>query len=165
MYGQAYIIKKSDRPQETEDYHLQQSSGQELSEDVQLQDSLDNHIPLSEDYDSPEEDSKNLDDETASAQNPDNVLDKAHCHEIQVESEELQKLEHTCRNLTVAADRLSPVSIYAVPQLERPPMNKFKRDLKLTVPQIVFRERPPRKPPDNYIKQDGKQVTKMEHWP
>ena len=141
-----------DRSKETEDYHPQQ-----LSEDDQLQDSLDNQIPYSEDFDSPDEDSKNLDDETAAVQNPDNVLDKSYCHEVQVKSEELQKLEH--RNCTVAAVRLSPVSIHAVkavPQLERPPINKFKRDLKPTVPQIVHRQRPPRKPPDNnHNKQDG----------
>ena len=102
-----------DRSKETEVYHPQQ-----LSEDDQLQDSLDNQIPYSEDFDSPDEDSKNLDDETAAVQNPD-VLDKSYCHEVQVKSEELQKLEH--RNCTVEAVRLSPVSIHAVkavPQLE-----------------------------------------------
>ena len=58
----------------------------------------------------------------------------------------------------MAAVRLSPVTTLvnnSKPPV-RPPINKFKRALKLTVPQIVFRERPPRKPPDNnHNKQDG----------
>ena len=47
----------------------------------------------------------------------------------------------------------------------RPFINKRKEEQPLTTPQIVFRERPPRKPPDNYIKQVGKQVTVTKHWP
>ena len=151
------------RSQETEDYHLQQSSEQELSEDVQLQDSLDNRTPYFEDFDSPDEDSKNLDNETSGAQNPDNVLSKAYCHECEIKSEE----EQNSSDCTVAAVRLSPVTTLVKDSKPpvRPSINKRKERQPLTTPHIVFRERPPRKPPDNYIKQDGKQVTKMEHWP
>ena len=86
------------------------------------------------------------------------------CRECEIKSEEEQKSS----DCTVAAVRLSPVTTLvkdSTPSV-RPSIHKRKEQQPLTTPQIVFRERPPRKPPDNnFIKQDGKQVTKMEHWP
>ena len=133
------------RSQETEDYHLQQSSEHELSEDVQLQDSLDNRIPYFEDFDSPDEDSKNLDSETTGVPNSVNVLSTDSCHRCHIKSEEAHKLEFT----GIWHSTVSTESVKAVLAEERPPSTKRNDEPKLSIQQIVHRQRPPRKPPDN----------------
>ena len=130
-----------DRPQETEDYHLQQSSGQEFSKDVQMQEFLDDRIPYSKDFD---ESHKNSEDETAGIPNSVIVLSTDSCHKCHIKSEEAHKLELTGINSTVSTESVKPV-----PEEERPPTTKRNEEQKQSIPQIVHRQRPPRKPPDN----------------
>ena len=109
------------------------------------------------------EDYTRLSDEENITQDCNNVFEMIDCRECEIKSEE----EQNSSDCTVAAVRLSPVTTLA--KDTQPPVrasiNKRKERQPLTIPHIVFRERPPRKLPNDYIKQDGKQVTKMEHWP
>ena len=93
-----------------------------------------------------------------------NASEMIDCRVCEIKSEEEQKSS----DCTVVAVRLSPVTTLVKDSKSsvRPSIHKRKEQQPLTTPQIVFRERPPRKLPDsNFIKQDIKQVTKMEHWP
>ena len=139
---------------------IQETKGIDLPSDEskRSQVSEENERPqVSEDYTS-SLDEKNI---TQDCNNASEIID---CRECEIKSEEEQKYS----DCTVAAVRLSPVTTLvkdSKPSV-RPSINKRKEQQPLTTPQIVFRERPPRKSPDlNYNKQDGIQVTKMKHWP
>ena len=151
--------------QESVDFQEQDShlSDSQRSGESSIQETRDIDLP-SDESESPQmsEDYTRLSDEENITQDCNNASEMIDCRECEMKSEE----EQNSSDCTVAAVRLSPVTTLvkdSKPQV-RPSINKRKEQQPLTTPHIVFRERPPRKPPDNYIKQDGKQVTKMEHW-
>ena len=81
-----------------------------------------------------------------------NMASKADSHECLISEED--KLEP--RNDTVAAFWLSPVSVLCIEQSRdhKPPTYKI-RGPEQSTPQLIPRARPPRKPPDREIYQDG----------
>ena len=148
------LMNKQESKQESVDFQEQDShSDSQKSDESSIQEDID--LP-SDGSERPQvsEDNASSSDEKSNTQDCNDVPEVIDCCECEIKSEEEQKPS----DCTVAAVRLSPVTTLvdnSIPPV-RPPINKFKRALKLTVPQIVFRERPPRKPPDNnHNKQDG----------
>ena len=102
--------------------------------------------------------SKGTEDDSAQESEDCNVLEASDenqdCHECFTKNEEQEKLEP--RIYTVAASWLSPVAILGTEQLnEHLPPTLLTRGPKRSTPQLVPRARPPRKPPDREICQDG----------
>ena len=160
------LMNKQESKQESVDFQEQDShlSDSQRSDESSIQETKDTDLP-SDEIERPQvsEDYTSSSDEENITQDCNNASEMIDCCECEIKSEEEQK----SGDCTVAAVRLSPVTTLvkeSKPSV-RPSVNKRKEQQPLTTPQIVFRERPPRKPPDNYIKQDGIQVTKMEHWP
>ena len=161
------ILNEQESKQESVDFQEQDShlSDSQRSDESSIQETKDIDLP-SDESESPKvsEDYTSSSDEKNIMQDCNNASEMIDCRECEIKSEEEQK----SNDCTVAAVRLSPVTTLVkdyTPSV-RPSIHKRKEQQPLTTPQIVFRERPPRKPPDNnFIKQDGKQVTKMEHWP
>ena len=148
------LMNKQESKQESVDFQEQDShSDSQKSDERSIQEDID---LLSDESERPQvsEDIASSSDEKSNTQDCNDVPEVIDCCECEIKSEEEQKPS----DCTVAAVRLSPVTTLvnnSKPPV-RPPINKFKRALKLTVPQIVFRERPPRKPPDNnHNNQDG----------
>ena len=143
------LNKESFQKQES---HLSDS---QRSDESSIQETKDSDLPSDESERPPvSEDFTNLSDEENITQDCNNASEMIDCRECEIKSEEEQKSS----DCTVAAVRLSPVTTLvkdSTPSV-RPSIHKRNEEQKLTVPQIVHRQRPPRKPPDNYIKQDGK---------
>ena len=160
------LVNEQESKQESVDFQEQDShlSHSQRSDESSIQETKDIDL-TSDESESPQmsEDYTRLSDEENITQDCNNVFEMIDCRECEIKSEE----EQNSSDCTVAAVWLSPVTTLA--KDTQPPVrasiNKRKERQPLTTPHIVFRERPPRKLPDDYIKQDGKQVTKMEHWP
>ena len=160
------LMNQQESKQESVDFQKQEShlSDSQRSDESSIQETKDSDLP-SDESERPQvsEDFTNSSDEENITQDYNNASEMIDCRECEIKSEEEQKSS----DCTVAAVRLSSVTTLVkdyTPSV-RPSIHKRKEQQPLTTPQIVFRERPPRKPPDNnFIKQDGKQVTKMEHW-
>ena len=151
------LMNQQESKQESVDFQEQEShlSDSQRSDESSIQETKDSDLPSDEsERTQMSEEFTNSSDEENITQDYNNASEMIDCRECEIKSEEEQKSS----DCTVAAVRLSPVTTLvnnSKPPV-RPPINKFKRALKLTVPQIVFRERPPRKPPDNnHNKQDG----------
>ena len=161
------LMNQQESRQESVDFQEQEShlSDSQRSDESSIQETKDIDL-YSDESERPQvsEDFTNSSDEENITQDCNNASEMFDCRECEIKSEEEQKSS----DCTVAAVRLSPVTTVvkdSTPSV-RPSIHKRKEQQPLTVPQIVFRERPPRKPTDNnFIKQDGKQVTKMEYWP
>ena len=140
-------MNKQESKQESVDFQEQDShSDSQKSDETSIQEDIDLPSDESERPQVSEDNASSL-DEKSNTQDCNDVPEVIDCCEFEIKSEEEQKPS----DCTVAAVRLSPVITLvnnSKPPV-RPPINKFKRALKLAVPQIVFRERPPRKPPDN----------------
>ena len=157
-------MNKQESKQKSVDFQEQDShSDSQRSDESRIQETKDIDLP-SEESERPQvsEDYTNSSDEENIRQDCNNASEIIDCRDCEIKSEEEQKPSEC----TVAAFRISPVTTLVNTRPVRPSINKRKERQPLTTPQIVFRERPPRKPPDNnHNKQDGIQVTKMEHWP
>ena len=152
------LMNQQESKQESVDFQEQEShlSDSQRSDESSIQETKDSDLN-SDESERPQvsEDFTNSSDEETITQDYNNASEMIDCRECEIKSEEEQKSS----DCTVAAVRLDPVTTLVkdyTPSV-RPSIHKRKEQQPLTTPQIVFRERPPRKPPDNnFIKQDGK---------